>query len=184
MGRPPGAQAMLQPLPSTTPIGPFALRGHERSTFRRSFGRRECDDRLAKAGRAATSSLSGFTCVHSSVDLLLQHHEVQPEAGVHATFHAMTMRRQALRAGRAVARTDRAANRDRQAQAARAPASSLVIRIVSRVSDCRGRRKLRLCSGLESVPGPSRNAQALGDIVSGLVVARHRRRGSPREVVV
>src|SRR6266571_6398477 len=41
-----------------------------------------------------------------------------------------------------------------------------------------------LASALKSVPGPSRNAEALGDIVSRLVVARHGRRGGPGEIVV
>jgi len=39
-------------------------------------------------------------------------------------------------------------------------------------------------SVLQAIPRPSRDAQAFGDIVSGGVVARHGRRGSPGEVVV
>ncbi len=41
-----------------------------------------------------------------------------------------------------------------------------------------------LALALKSVPGPSRDGQALGDVVSRLVVARHGRRGGPGEIVV
>src|SRR5215831_12951784 len=41
-----------------------------------------------------------------------------------------------------------------------------------------------LGSGLQSIPGPFRNAHAFGDLVGGLVIARHRGCGGPGEVVV
>src|SRR5690349_13959841 len=41
-----------------------------------------------------------------------------------------------------------------------------------------------VASALKSVPGPSRDAHAFGDIVSTVVVARHGRGGGPGEVVV
>src|SRR5580698_1979890 len=39
-------------------------------------------------------------------------------------------------------------------------------------------------SGLQPVPGPARNAQAVRNLVGRLVIARHRRGGGPGEVIV
>jgi DNA-binding XRE family transcriptional regulator len=47
-----------------------------------------------------------------------------------------------------------------------------------------GDERIVLALGLKSVPGPARDAQARGDVIGGVVVARHGRGGGPGEVVV